>query len=55
MKPGAIFINASRGSVVEIEPLAEAIKAGNLNGAAVDVFPVEPKGNDEEFESRYAA
>nr|WP_290701801.1 phosphoglycerate dehydrogenase [Halomonas sp. UBA3074] len=51
MKPGAIFINASRGSVVEIEPLAEAIKAGNLNGAAVDVFPVEPKGNDEEFES----
>jgi len=37
--------------VVEIEPLAEAIKAGNLNGAAVDVFPVEPKGNDEEFES----
>ncbi len=51
MKPGAIFINASRGSVVEIEPLAEALKAGNLNGAAVDVFPVEPKGNEEEFES----
>ncbi|SJN14485.1 D-3-phosphoglycerate dehydrogenase [Halomonas citrativorans] len=51
MKPGAIFINASRGSVVEIEPLADAIKAGHLNGAAVDVFPVEPKGNDEEFES----
>ncbi|MGM0522295.1 MAG: phosphoglycerate dehydrogenase [Pseudomonadota bacterium] len=51
MKPGAIFINASRGSVVEIEPLAEALKAGKLNGAAIDVFPVEPKGNDEEFES----
>ncbi|MGP9500179.1 phosphoglycerate dehydrogenase [Halomonas sp. AOP43-D1-4] len=51
MKPGAIFINASRGSVVEIEPLADAIKSGHLNGAAVDVFPVEPKGNDEEFES----
>ncbi|MFG6667740.1 phosphoglycerate dehydrogenase [Halomonas sp. HNIBRBA4712] len=51
MKPGAIFINASRGSVVEIEPLAAAIKAGQLNGAAVDVFPVEPKGNNEEFES----
>ncbi|SDM96029.1 phosphoglycerate dehydrogenase [Vreelandella arcis] len=51
MKPGAIFINASRGSVVKIEPLAEAIKAGKLNGAAIDVFPVEPKGNSEEFES----
>lgn len=51
MKPGAIFINASRGSVVEIEPLAEAVKSGHLNGAAVDVFPVEPKGNNEEFES----
>lgn len=51
MKPGAIFINASRGSVVEIEPLADAIKSGHLNGAAIDVFPVEPKGNNEEFES----
>ncbi|WP_447927310.1 MULTISPECIES: phosphoglycerate dehydrogenase [unclassified Vreelandella] len=51
MKPGAVFINASRGSVVEIEPLAEAITSGHLNGAAVDVFPVEPKGNSEEFES----
>ncbi|WP_457943154.1 phosphoglycerate dehydrogenase [Vreelandella alkaliphila] len=51
MKQGAILINAARGSVVEIEPLAEAIKAGKLNGAAIDVFPVEPKGNDEEFQS----
>ena len=51
MKPGAILLNASRGSVVEIEPLAEALKAGKLNGAAIDVFPVEPKGNDETFES----
>ncbi|KPQ26013.1 MAG: D-3-phosphoglycerate dehydrogenase [Halomonas sp. HL-48] len=51
MKPGAILINASRGSVVEIEPLAKAIKAGRLNGAAIDVFPVEPKGNEETFES----
>ncbi|MGY4877825.1 phosphoglycerate dehydrogenase [Vreelandella aquamarina] len=51
IKQGAIFINASRGSVVEIDSLAEAIKAGKLNGAAVDVFPVEPKGNDEEFQS----
>ncbi|WP_110669516.1 phosphoglycerate dehydrogenase [Salinicola halophilus] len=51
MKQNAILINASRGSVVEIEPLAEALKAGRLLGAAVDVFPVEPKGADEEFVS----
>ena len=51
MKDGAILINAARGSVVEIEQLADAIKAGKLNGAAIDVFPVEPKGNDEEFQS----
>ena len=51
MKDGAILINSARGSVVEIEPLADAIKAGKLNGAAIDVFPVEPKGNDEEFQS----
>lgn len=51
MKPGAILINASRGTVVEIEPLAEAVKAGRLLGAAVDVFPVEPKSNKDEFTS----
>ncbi|MCE8023165.1 phosphoglycerate dehydrogenase [Billgrantia aerodenitrificans] len=51
MKDGSILINASRGKVVVIEALAEAIKAGKLNGAAIDVFPVEPKGNDEVFES----
>ena len=51
MKEGGILINAARGSVVVIEALADAIKAGRLNGAAIDVFPVEPKGNDEEFES----
>ncbi|WP_111977938.1 phosphoglycerate dehydrogenase [Algibacillus agarilyticus] len=51
MKPGSILINASRGTVVDIDALADAIKAGALSGAAIDVFPVEPKGNDEEFQS----
>ena len=51
MKPGAVFINASRGTVVEIEPLAEALRAKKLLGAAIDVFPVEPKSNKDTFES----
>ena len=51
MKPGAILINASRGTVVEIEPLAQALRDGKLLGAAVDVFPVEPRSNKDEFVS----
>jgi D-3-phosphoglycerate dehydrogenase len=51
MKPGAHIINASRGTVVEIEPLAAALREGRIGGAAVDVFPAEPKGNSEAFES----
>src|SRR5699024_4081443 len=51
MKPNSILINASRGSVVVIEALAEVLKAGKLYGAAIDVFPVEPKRNEEEFVS----
>lgn len=51
MKPNSILINASRGSVVVIEALAEVLQAGKLYGAAIDVFPVEPKGNEEEFVS----
>lgn len=51
IKKGAIFLNASRGTVVDLEALAEAIKTGNIAGAAIDVFPVEPKGNAEEFVS----
>ncbi|MGM0951982.1 MAG: phosphoglycerate dehydrogenase [Pseudomonadota bacterium] len=49
MKPGSILMNASRGTVVDIDALAEALGSGKLLGAAVDVFPVEPKSNDEEF------
>ncbi len=51
MKPGSVLINASRGTVVEIEPLAEALKAKKLLGAAIDVFPIEPSSNKEPFES----
>ncbi|USE36106.1 phosphoglycerate dehydrogenase [Endozoicomonas sp. SCSIO W0465] len=49
MKDNSILINASRGSVVVIEALAEYLKNGKLLGAAVDVFPEEPRGNDDEF------
>ena len=51
MKSGSILINASRGTVVEIEPLAEALRAKKLLGAAIDVFPVEPRSNKDTFES----
>ncbi len=51
MKPGSVLINASRGTVVEIEPLAEALRAKKLLGAAIDVFPVEPRSNKDLFES----
>ena len=51
MKSGSVLINASRGTVVEIEPLAQALKSKKLLGAAIDVFPVEPSSNKESFES----
>ena len=51
MKKGGILLNASRGTVVEIEPLAKAIEDEHLIGAAIDVFPVEPRSNNEEFMS----
>jgi len=47
MKPGAKLINASRGTVVEIEPLAEALRSERIGGAALDVFPSEPKSGEE--------
>jgi D-3-phosphoglycerate dehydrogenase len=51
MKPGSHLINAARGTVVDIDALADALERKHLAGAAIDVFPVEPKGNDEEFVS----
>ncbi len=51
MKDGSYFINAARGTCVEIDDLAAALESGKLLGAAVDVFPKEPKSADEEFES----
>ncbi len=49
MQDSSILINASRGSVVEINALADALRDKQIAGAAIDVFPEEPKSNDEEF------
>jgi D-3-phosphoglycerate dehydrogenase / 2-oxoglutarate reductase len=49
MKPGGILINAARGTVVVLDALAEALRARKLLGAAIDVFPVEPRSNTDEF------
>jgi D-3-phosphoglycerate dehydrogenase len=51
MKPGSILLNASRGTVVDIDALADALKREHLTGAAIDVFPTEPKSKNESFES----
>ncbi len=51
MRPGAFLINAARGSVVDIDALSAALATGHIGGAAIDVFPVEPKSNQETFES----
>lgn len=55
MKPGAHLINASRGTVIDIDALDAALRSGHIGGAAVDVFPIEPKGNGDLFESPLAA
>lgn len=51
MPPGSILINASRGTVVDIDALANSLRSGHIRGTAIDVFPVEPRSNDDEFVS----
>jgi D-3-phosphoglycerate dehydrogenase / 2-oxoglutarate reductase len=51
MKKGVIFINLSRGHVVDIQALRENVLSGKVAGCAIDVFPYEPVSNDEEFAS----
>ncbi|QBX38168.1 phosphoglycerate dehydrogenase [Brevundimonas sp. S30B] len=51
MKPGVLFLNLSRGHVVDMGALAQALGAGRVAGAAVDVFPEEPRTNDDPFDS----
>ena len=51
MRKGAVLINASRGTVVDIPALAKALGTGHLSGAAVDVFPAEPQSNEQRFVS----
>lgn len=54
MKPGAYLINNARGTVIDLHALRAAIESGRLGGAAVDVFPEEPKSNEAPFESPLA-
>jgi D-3-phosphoglycerate dehydrogenase len=51
MKKGAFFINNARGTVVDLDALAQALKDKHLRGAAIDVFPKEPAGNADKFVS----
>lgn len=51
LKPGALLINTSRGSVVDLSALAQRLISGAIGGAAIDVFPSEPASNDTPFES----
>lgn len=51
MRPGSLFLNLSRGFVVDYAALRKQIESGHIAGAAVDVFPVEPKGRGDEFVS----
>ena len=50
-KAESVLINASRGNVIEIPALVEALQSGHIKGAALDVFPKEPASKEEEFVS----
>ncbi|KFI53911.1 phosphoglycerate dehydrogenase [Bifidobacterium biavatii] len=54
MKQGAIFINLSRGFVADLDALKQHLDSGHLSGAAVDVFPVEPKKTGDPFSTSLA-
>jgi len=51
MKEGSVLINASRGTVIDIDALSAALESGHIAGAAIDVFPTEPKSNNDAFVS----
>lgn len=51
MKPDAVLLNASRGTVVDLEALEEALRSGHLRGAAIDVYPNEPASRDDPLEA----
>lgn len=51
MKPGSLLINASRGTVVDIPALCDALASKHLAGAAIDVFLTEPATNSDPFTS----
>jgi D-3-phosphoglycerate dehydrogenase len=51
MKPGALLLNLSRGHVVNVPALAQALRSGHIGGAGVDVFPEEPETNGQAFET----
>ena len=54
MKQGSVFINLARGKVVDLQELKIALESGKIRGAAIDVYPEEPKSNDEPFQSPFA-